>query len=504
MDGERKIQMSMSRRSSIRSLSPSLVVEPPACDEEEQARVVLDKLRRIAKRSTADISLTPWQHSQLLDSVSRLYLWIHGFPGGTMSEMLLKAKGMQELVGQMFSSIAAAGELIDSIANREARSRELSIDSEGNEDSYSPDLEEEPDGRIPSSDRQLGYARILDIHLPDATENLSQAIRNIAFCTNALMEVLPVLERVTYFAEHPLSCIRGREPAMQSSDIDLAERISGVLVECLGQGNQSFRAKYSRYCAKQVGQLECSRPRDELLSSLKRNLRIPLTSPSPPAIPAQSMTKGLAPCWICGNEVEGDMSGRSWRKHVYRDLKPFICTFEGCFGSTVGYSSILEWAEHESHNHHVNQTFSCPQCQIIFSSAGTRMAHMKELCMSGTPDDQLLRVLGPPEDSLKRLCPFCSKKLFTRLFFQDKATLRSFHLHVGRHMEMIALSWIPDAPDTLIPLSISASATAKPEKPKHIEGRSRTAESRPWAKQTPYIYSPMDHLELYTFDKIDD
>ena len=192
------------------------------------------------------------------------------------------------------------------------------------------------------------------------------------------------------------------------------------------------------------------------------------------------------------------------RKHVYGDLRPFICTFEGCFGSTVGFSSIDEWAEHESHNHHDNQAFNCPQCQSIFSSAGTRIAHMKELCMSGTPDDQLSRVLGPPEDSFERVCPFCSKKLFTRLFFQDNATLRSFHLHVGRHMEMIALSWIPDAPDTLIPPGTSASAEAKLEKPKHIGGRSRTAASRAWAKQTPYIYSPMDHLEFYTFDKIDD
>ena len=311
MDGKRKIRRSTSRRSSIRSLSRSLVIDSTACDEEEQAKVVLDKLRRIATRSTTDISLTPWQHSQLLDSVSRLYLWIHGFPSGTMSQMLLKAKGMQELVGEMFSSITTAGEHIESIANMEAQSREVTIDSEGNEDSYSPDLEEEPDGRTPPLDRQLGDAHFHDIHLPDAAENLSRAVRNIVFCTNALMEVLPVLERVTYFAEHPLSYIHKRKPAIQNSDIDLAERISGVLVDCLGPGNQSFRAKYSRYCAKQVGQIDCSRPRDDLLNSLKRSLRIPLTSP--PAIPTQSTTRGPAPCWICGNVVEGDMSGRSWR-----------------------------------------------------------------------------------------------------------------------------------------------------------------------------------------------
>lgn len=90
-------------------------------EEEEKARTVLDKLRRIARQRKRECSLTEWKQRELLDSLSRLYLWIHGFPEGRMGHSLLEVTGIQEVVRDLLSSIAAAGEKLETTEGRPSK-----------------------------------------------------------------------------------------------------------------------------------------------------------------------------------------------------------------------------------------------------------------------------------------------------------------------------------------------------------------------------------------------
>jgi hypothetical protein len=114
------------------------------------------------------------------------------------------------------------------------------------------------------------------------------------------------------------------------------------------------------------------------------------------------------------------------------------------------------------------------------------------MCRPGVSDDQLPRTVRPLEEDA---CPFCSAKAFT--------SLKDFHSHVGQHMEVVALTWIPGAPEN----SSSPRVTA-PRKdsrqPKSLDEKSRTDTLRMGIKGTPYMHCPTDQLEFYTFEKIDD
>jgi hypothetical protein len=81
--------------------------------EEEQAVAVLDKLQRTATRRKGNLILSAWKETELLDALSRLYLWVHGFRDGRMSQSLLEATGIREVVRDLLSSVERACNKLD-------------------------------------------------------------------------------------------------------------------------------------------------------------------------------------------------------------------------------------------------------------------------------------------------------------------------------------------------------------------------------------------------------
>lgn len=69
-----------------------------------------------------------------------------------------------------------------------------------------------------------------------------------------------------------------------------------------------------------------------------------------PAIPADLANGDPFECPYCHMVVS--ISGRrAWKKHVFRDLRPYVCTFSGCQSAHKLYARRHNWFQHERESH---------------------------------------------------------------------------------------------------------------------------------------------------------
>lgn len=124
---------------------------------------------------------------------------------------------------------------------------------------------------------------------------------------------------------------------------------------------------------------------------------------------------------------------RSWKKHVLRDLKPYVCTFSGCSSQDHFFASRNEWYLHETQEHRCEW-----HCNVeghdICNTQEQFMNHMSESHGTELSLDQMAN-LAPmfrrAHRSSARRCNLCNKKS------------KSLCDHVARHLERIALFALP-------------------------------------------------------------
>ena len=129
---------------------------------------------------------------------------------------------------------------------------------------------------------------------------------------------------------------------------------------------------------------------------------------------------------------------REWKRHVLRDLQPYICTFGGCSQADTMFERRRDWFGHELQVHRVEWCCNTPGHQ----SYGTRDEFRIHLDRHDEKfnDDHL----GLMVDMFKRpamesafLCPICKDDRYQSLGV-DK-----FEEHLGRHLEMISTFALP-------------------------------------------------------------
>ncbi|KAL4878731.1 hypothetical protein BJY04DRAFT_220798 [Aspergillus karnatakaensis] len=130
-----------------------------------------------------------------------------------------------------------------------------------------------------------------------------------------------------------------------------------------------------------------------------------------------------------------------WRKHVFKDLQPYICTSERC---TVGpFAGRHEWFEHESSQH--RKEWHCIICSgLISDSKSDLIAHLKCHHQSAFTTIQL-PFIADAGGRVKtyfgeRECPLCSD---WNPIAYEHSNARLFRRHLGGHMEQLALSALP-------------------------------------------------------------
>jgi hypothetical protein len=130
------------------------------------------------------------------------------------------------------------------------------------------------------------------------------------------------------------------------------------------------------------------------------------------------------------------------RKHVFRDLRPYVCTFKGCQKSDYLFESQHEWFQHELDIH--RREWFCNACDAAddpprtYTSRQRFQEHLENTHSTLFVPAQIQIVIdrcGRPA-ALKQECPLCGEKHFPRL-------LRS---HLGGHMQQIA-TFVAKVPD---------------------------------------------------------
>lgn len=172
-----------------------------------------------------------------------------------------------------------------------------------------------------------------------------------------------------------------------------------------------------------------------------------------PRLDTLSINNASFECPYCRGIV-GFKHQATWKRHVFHDLRAYVCTFEDC---TAGlFQERSAWWEHEVSVH--RRIWTCITCEnAAFAAPSEMKKHLRQSHASTAlqMNDQTLNALvaassRPMEQMTADLCPLCDTwnlrsavdavaPLDTRTPFSPQA----FRRHLAGHLEQLALSAIP-------------------------------------------------------------
>ncbi len=109
-----------------------------------------------------------------------------------------------------------------------------------------------------------------------------------------------------------------------------------------------------------------------------------ITIPPPP-----KDSVGVKPfeCPYCFFVIDIKSTG-SWNRHIFKDIKPYVCTFPDCRTPDRLYDSRREWNFHETTEHH-REDLCCPLCKDTLKSSKQYerhvARHLEELALFALP-----------------------------------------------------------------------------------------------------------------------
>ncbi|KAF1952834.1 hypothetical protein CC80DRAFT_507591 [Byssothecium circinans] len=120
-----------------------------------------------------------------------------------------------------------------------------------------------------------------------------------------------------------------------------------------------------------------------------------------------------------------------WKRHVFRDLRPYICTFKDCQNADKQYPTRHDWIYHEMQIH--RRQWVCEEHDARFHSREALHDHLTQDHSISVPQQQLSVLMEMSErqcDEMEILpCPLCP----------DERRLKILHSHVAEHLESVAL-----------------------------------------------------------------
>lgn len=137
------------------------------------------------------------------------------------------------------------------------------------------------------------------------------------------------------------------------------------------------------------------------------------------------------------------------RRHVFRDLEPYMCTFKRC--TAPPFTGQHAWFDHELQAH--RKKWRCNLCRCSpFSTARMLQEHMHLVHRERFTQVQLPSILQSCEiiddKFAASACPLCKDwTLFQALENAESHTIfgtaKQFRRHLAKHMEQIALFALP-------------------------------------------------------------
>ncbi|KAH7028080.1 uncharacterized protein B0I36DRAFT_146973 [Microdochium trichocladiopsis] len=156
----------------------------------------------------------------------------------------------------------------------------------------------------------------------------------------------------------------------------------------------------------------------------------------PPPVPLP--TSKPFSCTYCLSELPLTLStthvdDQQWHAHVYRDLKPYICTFGDCFEPRRLYNTRSDWFQHELNFHRSAVEWACSACKTTYATSDAFNEHLR----SAHP-----RLTGPMVQALLQHC----KRYKVHSHYDQRctvcdvmcATIDELETHLAAHQEAYA------------------------------------------------------------------
>lgn len=185
---------------------------------------------------------------------------------------------------------------------------------------------------------------------------------------------------------------------------------------------------------------------------------------------------------------------REWKRHVFKDLQPYMCTFANCARADNMFERRTDWFRHETQLH--RKEFSCNvQGHNSFEDKKGFIKHMEHEHGESTTQAQLLSVLAlceRPLETTQSSCPLCHSEDAKDL------TPKRLEKHLGRHMETLAMFALPrnyekhDNKSVASDLAAGTSTSTTSSSSSHPSSKGAEAES------VGYSYKEsVDSIEAY-------
>ncbi|KAG8527363.1 uncharacterized protein KY384_007515 [Bacidia gigantensis] len=158
-----------------------------------------------------------------------------------------------------------------------------------------------------------------------------------------------------------------------------------------------------------------------------------------PALPKGAASGKAFRCTVCGDRQQEIINRMEWKRHVFADLEPYLCTFNDCKAGLASFKNRKAWADHEFAVHRVQKIWVCNDCAKEFDQRSLMLEHTYGSHGNVLMRNQLEALVNAAERSVgpagNNGCPFCLETPATKP--------RGWAMHVGRHMEEIALAVLP-------------------------------------------------------------
>ncbi|KAI1757847.1 hypothetical protein F4782DRAFT_480238 [Xylaria castorea] len=159
-----------------------------------------------------------------------------------------------------------------------------------------------------------------------------------------------------------------------------------------------------------------------------------LRTPDPPKL---NGSESSFECPYCHMKLDvEEMSVRAkWKRHVFRDLRPYICTFADCLDPERLFLTRHDWMYHEMQLH--RRQWTCQLCSYDCISKTGMTRHIRYVHNSSISDRELTPLLElserPINETYVDKCPFCHSSMSTKKLLD----------HMASHMEELALFSLP-------------------------------------------------------------
>jgi hypothetical protein len=143
-------------------------------------------------------------------------------------------------------------------------------------------------------------------------------------------------------------------------------------------------------------------------------------------------------CMFCGFDLAAGLdikTEQDWKKHVFQDLEPYLCTFDDCLAPQRTYTLKEEWFKHELGAHRIEKVWTCTDCFVEFPSRDSAEQHLETAHDTELDDEEVLMMKELLRPSLSRkplgpkLCPLCRHTL----------PFNETEDHIANHLEAFSL-----------------------------------------------------------------